>query len=112
MKWGPKFLDIAFESKCRIKNYPAALEDQHHIISQRFELKKIRAETFKEFMPALAKANWQRKQDDDKDDDDTVMEIVPWDDGTSSSRNTNAMLIFIRRGVVTPGRTRRCVAGR
>lgn len=108
MKWGPKFLDIAFESKCRIKNYPAALEDQRHIIGQRFELKKIRAETFKEFMPALAKANRQRKQDDD----DTVMEIVPWDDGTSSSRNSNAMLIFIRRGVVTPGRTRRCAAGR
>ncbi|KAJ7789632.1 hypothetical protein B0H13DRAFT_1936405, partial [Mycena leptocephala] len=76
MKWGPKFLDIAFESKCRIKNYPAALEDHGHIIGRRFELKKIRAETFKQFMPALAKANRQRKEDDDN----TVMEIVPWDD--------------------------------
>ncbi|KAJ7891126.1 hypothetical protein B0H13DRAFT_1887298 [Mycena leptocephala] len=80
MKWGPKFLDIAFESKCRIKNYPTALEDHGHIIGRRFELKKIRAKTFKQFMPALAKANRQRKEDDD----DTVMEIVPGDNYEAS----------------------------
>jgi hypothetical protein len=111
MKWGPKFLDIAFESKCRIRNYPAALEDEGHIIGRKFELKKVRAETFKQFMPALAKANRQRNKDDEDDDeDDTVMEIVPWDNCRSSSRHSNAILISIRRGLLTPGRTRRCAA--
>ncbi|KAJ7899943.1 hypothetical protein B0H13DRAFT_1883570 [Mycena leptocephala] len=77
MKWGPKFLNIAFESKCRIRNYPAALEDERHIIGRRFELKKIRAETFKQFMPALTKANQQRTEDEDEDDN-TTRRRYPW----------------------------------
>ncbi|KAJ7912885.1 hypothetical protein B0H13DRAFT_1874461 [Mycena leptocephala] len=83
MKWNAKFLDVAFENKCRIRNYPAALEDQGHIIGKKFDVKKIRVETFKEFMPALMKANRQRNGP-------PTTTILPF-----SARHRNAMLRFV-----------------
>jgi hypothetical protein len=77
MKWNTKFLDVTFENKCRIWNYPAELEDEGHIIGKRFNVKKIRVKMFKEFMLVLVKANRQRNDNDaDDDNDTTVMEIV------------------------------------
>ncbi|KAJ7851455.1 hypothetical protein B0H13DRAFT_2360112 [Mycena leptocephala] len=82
MKWGVKFLDEAFNAKCHIINYPPSLEDDNFIISStRFDVKKIKTETFKKFLPGLVKSARVDKRDngddDGKDEDD---EIVVWDE--------------------------------
>jgi hypothetical protein len=100
MKWGVKFLDEAFNAKCRIINYPPSLEDDNFIIgSTRFDVKKIKTETFKKFLPGLVKSTRVDKRDDgdgededDEDDDEDAdpsppMEIVVWDEGTYMALN-------------------------
>ncbi|KAJ6524781.1 hypothetical protein B0H19DRAFT_1085170 [Mycena capillaripes] len=80
MKWNMKFIDAARESKCRIVNYPAALQAANQIIgTQQFNLKKIKAATFERFISGLVKANGTRDANDDDDDDDDVMRIVAWE---------------------------------
>ncbi|KAJ6607285.1 hypothetical protein B0H10DRAFT_1956381 [Mycena sp. CBHHK59/15] len=80
MKWNMKFIDAAWESKCHIVNYPAALQAANQIIgTQQFNLKKIKAATFERFISGLVKANRTRDANDDDDDDDDVMRIVAWE---------------------------------
>ncbi|KAJ6630058.1 hypothetical protein B0H10DRAFT_2208193 [Mycena sp. CBHHK59/15] len=80
MKWNMKFIDAARESKCRIVNYPAALQATNQIIgTQQFNLKKIKAATFERFISGLIKANRTRHANDDDDDDDDIMQIVAWE---------------------------------
>jgi hypothetical protein len=80
MKWNTKFIDVARESKCRIVNYPAALQAANQIIgTQQFNVKKIKSATFERFMSSLVKANETRNANDDGDD---VMQIVAWEQGT------------------------------
>ncbi|KAJ7692811.1 hypothetical protein B0H14DRAFT_3662711 [Mycena olivaceomarginata] len=77
MKWNTKFIDVARESKCRIVNYPAALQAANQIIgTQQFNVKKIKSATFERFMSSLVKANETRNANDDGDD---VMQIVAWE---------------------------------
>ncbi|KAJ7873507.1 hypothetical protein B0H14DRAFT_3860058 [Mycena olivaceomarginata] len=77
MKWNTKFIDVAQESKCRIVNYPAALQATNQIIgTQQFNVKKIKSATFERFMSSLVKANEMRNTNDDGDD---VMQIVAWE---------------------------------
>ncbi|KAJ7884830.1 hypothetical protein B0H14DRAFT_3857071 [Mycena olivaceomarginata] len=77
MKWNTKFIDVARESKCRIVNYPAALQAANQIIgTQQFNVKKIKSATFERFMSSLVKANETRNANDDADD---IMQIVAWE---------------------------------
>ncbi|KAJ7926125.1 hypothetical protein B0H13DRAFT_2313935 [Mycena leptocephala] len=83
MKWGVNFLDIAFESRCRIINYPSALEDVNLIIGTgNFALKTIKEETFKKFLLALLKSAGARgnAEKDDNDDGAAPVDIVAWDE--------------------------------
>jgi hypothetical protein len=89
MTWNRKFLDLAWEHKFRIINYPTALEDISQIIgSNSFDLKKIGLTQYKEFMPAMEKANMPRpeegEQDEQDEQDEDAMQIVRWDDGKPS----------------------------
>ncbi|KAJ7850178.1 hypothetical protein B0H14DRAFT_3665904 [Mycena olivaceomarginata] len=73
MKWNVSFIEAARKSKCRIINYPAALEAAKQVIgTSTFNVKKIQQTTFEKFMPDLVKA--QEHGTDDAD----VMVIVPW----------------------------------
>ena len=77
MKWNVSFIDAARKCKCRIINYPAALEIAKQIIgTSTFDVKKIQQTTFQKFVPDLVKA-----QEPGTDDDANVMAIVPWTDG-------------------------------
>ncbi|KAJ7684890.1 hypothetical protein DFH06DRAFT_1118544 [Mycena polygramma] len=74
MRWGAKFCDVAFENQCRVVEYPSALVDYHQIMgTSQYDGKKIKAETYKKFMPALIQANRTRDFSD-------VMHIEPWSD--------------------------------
>jgi hypothetical protein len=92
MKWGVNFLDVAFESRCRIINYPSALEDVNLIIGTgNFALKSIKEETFKKFLPALLKSTGARgnaeKDDEDDEDGAAPVDIVAWDEGMFTAFN-------------------------
>ncbi|KAJ7336146.1 hypothetical protein DFH08DRAFT_965046 [Mycena albidolilacea] len=76
MKWNTKFIDVARESKCRIINYPAALQAANQIIGTRqFNVKRIKSATFEKFMSSLVDAHGTRAAHDDDD----VMQIVAWE---------------------------------
>ncbi|KAJ7433592.1 hypothetical protein B0H11DRAFT_2259285 [Mycena galericulata] len=83
MQWSDKFLDLAWESKIRIINYPEVLENSGQIIGGKFDLKQVKVTHYDDFLPDLEKANslplnaGEGKEDDD---DDMVMRIVPWED--------------------------------
>jgi hypothetical protein len=77
MKWNISFIEAARKSKCRIINYPAALEAAKQVIgTSTFNVKKIQQTTFEKFVPDLIKA-----QEHGTQDDADVMVIVPWADG-------------------------------
>ncbi|KAJ7495584.1 hypothetical protein FB451DRAFT_1164313 [Mycena latifolia] len=78
MVWGPKFLDLAYKNLFKLVNYPTVLTDLQFVIGGDFRLKKIGIAQYKEFMPALEKAQLNSRDDDDDDDD--VMMMVPWED--------------------------------
>ncbi|KAJ7442426.1 hypothetical protein FB451DRAFT_1414144 [Mycena latifolia] len=75
MVWGPKFLDLAYKNQFKLVNYPTVLADLQFVIGGDFGLKKIGIAQYKEFMPALEKA-----QLNSRDDDADVMMMVPWED--------------------------------
>ncbi|KAJ7484360.1 hypothetical protein FB451DRAFT_1392918 [Mycena latifolia] len=77
MVWGPKFLDLAYKNQFKLVNYPTVLADLQFVIGGDFGLKKIGIAQYKEFMPALEKAQLNSR-DDDNDAD--VMMMVPWED--------------------------------
>ncbi|KAJ7301181.1 hypothetical protein DFH08DRAFT_979042 [Mycena albidolilacea] len=76
MKWNTKFINVARESKCRIINYPAALQAANQIIGTRqFNVKRIKSATFEKFMSSLVDAHGTRAAHDDDD----IMQIVAWE---------------------------------
>ncbi|KAF7343581.1 hypothetical protein MSAN_01978600 [Mycena sanguinolenta] len=79
MNWKGGFCDLAWAAKCRLINHPTALNNENQIIGDNFNMKKIKANTFKEFMPDFIQANRpQQPDDDDYVDPSQVMAIVPW----------------------------------
>jgi hypothetical protein len=89
MRWNGRFLDVAFQSQCRIINYPKALQDTKQTIgSNSFDPKAFQVVTYKKFMPRLLKANGLANDVDSDDSesegegDEEVMKIVSWDEGT------------------------------
>ncbi|KAJ7434986.1 hypothetical protein FB451DRAFT_1418475 [Mycena latifolia] len=80
MVWGPKFLDLAYKNQFKLVNYPMALADLQLVIGGDFGLKKIGIAQYKEFMPALEKAQLNSRDDDEDDEDTDVMMMVPWED--------------------------------
>ncbi|KAJ6553760.1 hypothetical protein DFH09DRAFT_1318783 [Mycena vulgaris] len=77
MMWGPKLLDFLFKARCRVVNYPPALEDIGQQMGGSFNLKKISLVTYKAFAPAMQKANQQMQEGKELGED--VMEILLWD---------------------------------
>ncbi|KAJ6524089.1 hypothetical protein DFH09DRAFT_1329615 [Mycena vulgaris] len=77
MMWGPKLLDFLFKARCRVVNYPPALEDVGRQMGGSFNLKKISLVTYKGFVPAMQKANQQMQEGKEPGED--VMGIVLWD---------------------------------
>ncbi|KAJ7450640.1 hypothetical protein FB451DRAFT_1410328 [Mycena latifolia] len=81
MQWGPKFLDLAFENKFKLVNYPTVLADEGWIISGTFPVKKIMIGQYKTFMPAMEKAEKAKGLANDEDEDsDEAMAIMAWDE--------------------------------
>ncbi|KAJ7495246.1 hypothetical protein FB451DRAFT_1387295 [Mycena latifolia] len=76
MVWGPKFLDLAYKNQFKLVNYPTVLADLQFVIGGDFGLKKIGIAQYKEFMPALEKAQLNSRDDEDGD----IMIMVPWED--------------------------------
>lgn len=109
MRWNPAFIDAAMKAKCRIINYPSALEDANLVIGRAgCDKKKMRAETLDKFMPALLEA---QKVPVPEGELPEVMAIVSWDDGMylvvlSEGARLILIVIFRRNGVATR-RTRR-----
>jgi hypothetical protein len=85
MTWNQKFVDLAWQYKFRIVNYPSALEDAGQIIGSSFDVRKITVKQYNEFLPAMEKLSKPRSRDDEDEEDDDVMAIVPWNDGLSSA---------------------------
>jgi hypothetical protein len=82
MKWTAAFIDAARKCKCRIINYPEALERARQIMgTTTFDLKKIQQTTFETFVPSLVEAQKPGASDPN------VMAIVAWDEGTYWSFN-------------------------
>ncbi|KAJ6471981.1 hypothetical protein C8R45DRAFT_1104195 [Mycena sanguinolenta] len=80
MPWKAPFCDLAWAAKCRLINFPTALWEARQVIGDQFEIKKVKAKTFKDFMPDFIQANRPQEQDDDDYvDPSQVMVIVPWD---------------------------------
>ena len=65
MPWKAPFCDLAWAAKCRFINYPAALNEVRQIVGDNFEIKKIKANAFKDFMPDFIQANRPQQEDDD-----------------------------------------------
>ncbi|KAJ7448329.1 hypothetical protein FB451DRAFT_1411346 [Mycena latifolia] len=81
MQWGPKFLDLAFENKFKLVNYPTVLADEGWIIGGTFPVKKITIGQYKTFMPAMEKAEKAKGLANDEDEDsDEAMAIMAWDE--------------------------------
>lgn len=81
MRWGPKFIDLARASKCRLVNYPAVLQSAGQIIgTTTFNSKGFSTGMFEKFMPRLVQANEARKGDDEDEYDD-MMRIESWTEG-------------------------------
>ncbi|KAJ7463381.1 hypothetical protein FB451DRAFT_1404023 [Mycena latifolia] len=80
MQWGPKFLDLAFENKFKLVNYPTVLADEGWIIGGTFPV-KITIGQYKTFMPAMEKAEKAKGLANDEDEDsDEAMVIMAWDE--------------------------------
>ncbi|KAJ7713199.1 hypothetical protein DFH07DRAFT_974801 [Mycena maculata] len=80
MQWGEKFLDLAWEHKFRIINYPAALQDKNQIIGKNFNLKKLNVDDYAKFLPAMQRAiSRQALEGEEESDEDDAMAIVAWD---------------------------------
>ncbi|KAJ6480232.1 hypothetical protein C8R45DRAFT_1100822 [Mycena sanguinolenta] len=80
MPWKGPFCDLAWAAKCRLINFPTALREARQVIRDQFEIKKVKAKTFKDFMLDFIQANRPQEQDDDDYvDPSQVMAIVPWD---------------------------------
>ncbi|KAJ7487118.1 hypothetical protein FB451DRAFT_1391967 [Mycena latifolia] len=78
MQWGPKFLDLAFENKFKLVNYPTVLADEGWIISTIGQ--------YKTFMPAMEKAEKAKGLANDEDEDsDEAMAIMAWDEEEMAS---------------------------
>ncbi|KAJ6570604.1 hypothetical protein DFH09DRAFT_1313205 [Mycena vulgaris] len=74
---GPKLLDFLFKARCRVVNYPPALEDVGQQMGGSFNLKKVSLVTYKAFVPVMQKANQQMQEGKEPGED--MMGIVSWD---------------------------------
>lgn len=77
MTWNQKFVDLAWQYKFRIVNYPSALEDAGQIIGSSFDVRKLTVKQYNDFLPAMEKLSRPRSHDDKDEDEDNAMGLSP-----------------------------------
>ncbi|KAJ7094083.1 hypothetical protein C8R44DRAFT_749606 [Mycena epipterygia] len=87
MPWNINFLNAAFTHKFRLINYPNTLAGIELVgtIGGKFDIKKFTVKMFKDFMPALERANTAylpgaatASEGEVDEDGEKIMAIVPW----------------------------------